>query len=266
MYKVSAPRLLSADDPAPFRILNPDGTAPILIVCDHASKVIPRRLADMGLSVADRQRHIAWDIGAQAVSEQLVARFDAPAVLCGYSRLVIDVNRQLWDPSGLPEISDGTVIPANQDLSVEDRVDRIREIFLPYHWAIEERIAYFHARGVAPALLAIHSFTPSYQDQQRPWHIGILWDHDDRIAAPLIARLRARGDLQVGDNQPYSGKHLADYTIDHHGEAAGLPCVSVEIRQDLIDTEQGIEKWAQILGDTLADIFADRDLYKVMRR
>ncbi|MFH1803950.1 MAG: N-formylglutamate amidohydrolase [Pseudomonadota bacterium] len=261
-----AGQLLSRDDPAPFKVINGDGAGNALFVCDHASRDIPAALGTLGLPESERKRHIGWDIGAQKVTEILVERFDCPAVLGGYSRLVVDVNRQLWDPTGMPEISDQTVVPGNKNLSPSDRMARIREIFLPYHGAIEERIAYFHAHHRTPALIAIHSFTPIFQGFERPWEIGVLWDRDDRIPVPLLAALRAQNPgLTIGDNEPYSGQHLADYTIDHHGEAAGLPCVSIELRQDLIDTDEGCAKWAKILGDAFVDILADPGLYKLRR-
>lgn len=259
-------QLLCSDDPAPFDVLNDDGKGHALFVCDHASRAIPKSLGTLGLPETERKRHIGWDIGARKVTEILVERFDCPAVLGGFSRLVIDCNRQLWDPTGLPEIADKTVVPGNQNISPAEHMKRIREIFLPYHWAIEERIARFHARKIAPAILAIHSFTPVFQGFERPWEIGVLWDEDARIPVPLLEKLRAQNlDLTIGDNEPYSGRHMADYTIDHHAEAANLPCVSIEIRQDLIDTDAGCEKWAKILGDAFESILADPNLYKIRR-
>lgn len=258
--------LLGHDDPAPFEVLNENGKGHSLFVCDHASREIPRSLGTLGLPEEERKRHIGWDIGARKVTEILVERFDCPAVLGGFSRLVIDCNRQLWDPTGMPEIADQTVVPGNKNVSPTEHMKRIREIFLPYHGAIEERIANFHAHKIVPALIAIHSFTPVFQGFERPWEIGVLWDQDDRIPVPLLAKLREQNpDLTIGDNEPYSGQHMADYTIDHHGEAGGLPCVSIEIRQDLIDTDAGCEKWAKILGDAFVDILADPNLYKIRR-
>lgn len=258
--------LLCSDDPTPFDVLNDDGKGHALFVCDHASHAIPQSLGTLGLPEAERKRHIGWDIGARKVTEILSERFDCPAVLGGFSRLVIDCNRQLWDPTGMPEVADKTVVPGNQNVSPSEHMKRIKEIFLPYHWAIEERIARFHAHKIAPAILAIHSFTPVFQGFERPWEIGVLWDEDARIPRSLLENLRTQNpDLTIGDNEPYSGRHMADYTIDHHAEAANLPCVSIEIRQDLIDTDAGCEKWAKILGDAFDGILADPNLYKIRR-
>jgi len=122
----------------------------------------------------------------------------------------------------------------------------------------------FREREVVPAFIAIHSFTPEMAGFSRPWHVGILWDKDPRIPLPLMQNLRARGEgFNIGDNEPYSGKHPADYTIDHHAEAAGIPHVSIEIRQDLVDTEDGAERWATILHEALDEVLADPELYQV---
>jgi predicted N-formylglutamate amidohydrolase len=117
---------------------------------------------------------------------------------------------------------------------------------------------------VVPALIAVHSFTPVFQRMRRPWQIGILWDADPRIPVPLIKALRAQG-IAVGDNAPYSGKAPADHTIDHHAEAQGLPHVSIEIRQDLVDHPAGVQRWAGILGEALARILANEGLYRKLR-
>ena len=185
--------------------------------------------------------------------------------MAGYSRLVVDLNRSLEDESLMPPISDGTDIPGNQNMSEIHRNQRIRDFFTPYRQAIDGLLTGFRERGVTPALIAIHSFTPQMAGgASRPWQIGILWDKDPRIPVPLIHNLRSRPEgFVIGDNEPYSGKHPADYTIDHHAEAAGLPHVSIEVRQDLIDTEDGAELWATILHEALADILADADLYQV---
>jgi predicted N-formylglutamate amidohydrolase len=185
-------------------------------------------------------------------------------VLAGYSRLVADLNRSLEDPTVFPEESDGIPIPGNQAMSREERARRIHAIYTPYRATIDKMLHRFRERDVVPAFISIHSFTPQMAGRQRPWHIGLLWDKDPRIPVPLLRNLRARPEgFNVGDNEPYSGKHPADYTIDHHAEAAGLPHVSIEIRQDLVNTEQGAERWATILDEALRDILADPNLYRI---
>ncbi len=262
--KTSTTALLGPDDPPPFEIINPGGKASLLLVCDHASNRIPAALDNLGLEPWVLDQHIGYDIGSRKLTCHLSEHLDAPAVLAGYSRLVVDLNRSLEDESLMPEVSDGTPIPGNQKLSVAQRNERIHSLFTPYRKAIDGMLHGFRERGVVPAFVAIHSFTPEMAGFTRPWHVGVLWDKDPRIPVPLMEKLRARPEgFNIGDNEPYSGKHPADYTIDHHAEAAGIPHVSIEIRQDLVDTEAGAERWATILHEALAEILADPDLYQV---
>ena len=255
-------RLLGPGDPPPVELLAPSGRAPVLLICDHASRAVPRRLGGLGVDDAALMRHIGWDIGAAEVTRQLVRRLDAPAVLSGYSRLVADCNRRLDDSTCMPEVSDGTEVPGNRDLSAGERAARADALYFPYHEAIERRLADFAARGVAPAIVSIHSFTPVMNGFVRPWHIGILWDKDPRIAVPLIENLRRRGDLVVGDNEPYSARQPAGYSLLRHAEPAGLPHALLEIRQDLIDTSEGADAWAEIIAEALEPILASPDLYR----
>lgn len=256
----SAP-LIGPGEPGPFRVVNPQGRARLLLVCDHASKRIPAALANLGLDELALGRHIACDIGAGEVTERLSQRLDAQAVMCSYSRLVVDCNRGLGDPTSILAVSDGEFIPGNQGLDEEQKAERARQFFHPYHDAIRRRLESFERRGIVPAFVAIHSFTPIFKNVRRPWQIGILWDTDPRIPVPLMQALRAQG-INVGDNEPYSGKAPADHTVDHHAEGGGLPHVSIEIRQDLVDHPDGVARWARILGDALEQILADESLYR----
>jgi len=256
---------LCPDDPPPFARVNPDGKGTALLLCDHASRAVPRALGSLGLDEATLMRHIAWDIGAAEVTRHLSKRFDAPAVLSGFSRLVIDCNRAPDERESIPEISDGVTVPGNRGLSPEERAGRRAALFDPYHRAVAGAIARFRDAGQVPAILSIHSCTPVMDGFERPWHIGVLHDRDRRIAGPLMAALAARGDVCVGDNQPYTGQGQAGKTIHSHAHDVGLPHVMVEIRQDLIDTHAGAATWAAILGDALAPILADPRLYRVER-
>ena len=215
--------LLAPGDPPPFEIVNPDGAAPVVLICDHAANKVPDALDGLGLSESELDRHIAWDAGAAGVTRILAERLDAPAVLSTYSRLVIDCNRKLGHEISIPEISDGTEIPANLALAPAEVARRTDAIFHPYHHAIENVIGDIQARGPAPAIIGIHSFTPEMDGVARPWHISVLWDRDPRIPAPLLAALRANADLVVGDNQPYSGSQHYGYTTEVHATAGGLP-------------------------------------------
>lgn len=259
------PPLLSPGDPPAFEVVNEAGKARILFVCDHASKVVPKRLGRLGIGEAELAQHIGWDIGAAKVTRWLAERFDAPAVLAGYSRLVIDCNRKFDDPTSIPEASDRVVIPANKSLSDDDRRARQEACFWPYHRAVAAALDRFQAQGRVPALLSMHSCTPVFDAQHRPWHIGILWHKDDRLAKPLLGALAADPAINVGDNEPYSGASPHAYTIPVHGIARGLPHVQFEIRQDLIGDDEGVERWARRLHRALAAVLADDALFAVRR-
>lgn len=257
--------LIGPHDPAPVSVINPQGRGRVLLTGDHVSNAVPAAMNNLGLAGEVMQQHVGYDIGSDRLIRHLSQHLDAPAVLAGYSRLIVDLNRSLEDPTAFPEISDGIAIPGNQGLSRHDRALRVRTFYTPYRVAIDNMLHRFRARGITPALISIHSFTPEMAGVWRPWHVGLLWDKDPRIPVPLLKRLRARPEaLNVGDNQPYSGKHPADYTIDHHAEANGLPHVSIEVRQDLIDSEAGAERWADILDQSLRDILANDQLYRVL--
>lgn len=254
---------LTAADLPPVERVSPEGKAPVLVTCDHASRRVPRSLHNLGLDAKSLELHIGWDIGAAEVSRHLARKLDAPAILAGYSRLVIDCNRDLDDPTSMPSVSDGVPVPGNKDLTAAAKAQRVEALFKPYHGAIEAALERFSARAVHPAVLSIHSFTPVMNGFERPWHIGILWDKDPRMAVPMLAALRREAGLVVGDNEPYSAREPAGYTVRTHAEKRGLPHLNVEIRQDLIATEAGTEEWADRLVRVLTPILEDPALYHV---
>jgi predicted N-formylglutamate amidohydrolase len=253
--------LLGPEDPAPVSIVNPNGAAPVLLICDHASNAVPASLRELGLPERDLQRHIAYDIGAAEVTRLLAAKLDAPAVLSGYSRLVIDPNRDLYHADSIVGESDGTVIPGNTDLSPEDTRSRIEACFWPYHRRIGAGLAGFAMRGQRPALVSIHAYTPIFGGDERPWHVGVLWRDDGRIAEPLIAALRTNDGLVVGDNEPYSAREQYGYSMDVHAGETGLPHVLIELRDDRIASAEDQEWIAGILADALSPILSDASLY-----
>jgi len=259
----AAAPLLEAGDPAPFEVVNPGSTRPVLLICDHAGRHIPRALESLGLDNADLHRHIAWDIGAAAVTRRLAERLGACAVLANYSRLVIDLNRVPGAADSMPSVSDGTPIPGNQALSEADEEARIAALFTPYHAEITNRLHHlWRATGQAPVLFSVHSFTPTMKagGTPRPWHIGVLWDCDGRLAVPLMEALAHDPALIVGDNEPYSG-WVVSYTVAAHAGSAGLARAAVEIRQDLIATDEGAADWADRLAAILETVLADPGLY-----
>ena len=247
--------LLAGDEPPPFEIANAGGASPIVFVCDHASNRIPRALHHLGLAPAPLREHIAWDIGAADVARRLTRRFDAPLALTAYSRLVIDCNRALSDPTSIPAESDGIAVPGNRGLTQGQRLQRAETLFRPYQDAVARLVAQKAERGPPPAIVSIHSFTPVFQRTRRPWHVGVLWNEDRRLAIPLMDALGRHPGLAVGDNEPYSARDGIGYTIATHAEGPGLPHVALEIRQDLIATSAGADTWAGIVGEALAAAF-----------
>ena len=258
----SANALLSSDEPPPFTLVNPDAGSGLVLVCDHASNRVPRRLKQLGLDGEVLETHIGWDPGAALVARALSDRLDAVLVLSGYSRLVIDCNRPLSSPQLIPEQSAGVVVPGNQGLTSVDRDLRIQSLFVPYQSAIS-RVLEQHDRPTA--LLSIHSFTPNLNSEQRPWHIGVAFYRDDRLARALFNELQAPGDLTVGFNQPYSIETDFDYTVPVQGEMRGLPGAMVEIRQDMIGGLAAAEQWAERLARVWASVVAS-DRHQILQQ
>lgn len=244
-------RLLAADEPPAVSVLGAPNDEPFLIVCDHAGNRLPRRLGTLGLSDADRLRHIAWDIGAAGVARLLAAKLGAFAILQTYSRLVIDCNRPPHVESSIAVVSERTEIPGNLSISTADRERRIVEIFRPYHDRIAAELDRRQAAHIPTALVAVHSFTPVYKGEVRPWQAGLLYNRDDRLAKSLMALLKQEGGLTVGDNEPYAVSDESDYTIPVHAERRGLPYAEIEIRQDLIADTAGQEHWAELMARLL---------------
>jgi predicted N-formylglutamate amidohydrolase len=233
------------------RILRPRGSGRFVFLCDHASNYIPPELLDLGLPAFELERHIAWDIGAAGVTEALSEIFDAPAILCNTSRLVIDCNRHLNAPDLIPEVSDGTVIPGNLHLSEAARATRQERWFHPYHDAVESVLLERETRGVQSIAVSVHSMTASLGGQPRPWKIALSSHRDRSLADPVLAALRRQGDMVVGDNQPYGLDPEVDYSIPFHALRRGLPHIQVEFRQDEITETRAQHEWALRFAQTL---------------
>ena len=238
------PPLLQADDPPVFTVHNPLGASPFVLLADHAGQRVPAALHDLGLAQAELDRHIGWDIGIAATTIELARRLDAWAIEQTYSRLLIDCNRPLASPTLIPESSDHTVVPGNAGLSAAQRQQRIEAIHAPYHARISAELEQRRSAGRPTLLVMMHSFTPVMNGHARPWHCGVLYHRDTRFAHALRDALRAEGDLEVGDNQPYSVSDSSDYAVPVHGEGRGLVHVELEIRQDLIADAAGQQAWA----------------------
>jgi predicted N-formylglutamate amidohydrolase len=235
----------------PVVVENPDGDGPFVIVCDHASNTIPEDCRSFGFAEDVLQTHIAWDPGALAVARLLSAKLDAPLVWPDVSRLVIDCNRAPNAKSLIVVESEGRPVPANRDLSVEERKRRLERIHTPYHAAIDACLTRRLATRPSTTLIAVHSFTPVYLGKSRPWQIGIVFDDDRRMADALIRDLKADRLLIVGINEPYSPADQVYYTVARHAGPRGLPAAMIEIRNDEIGDEAGQRSWANRLAKIL---------------
>lgn len=231
-------------------IVNEAGKGPFVLACDHASNHVPPGYGTFGLAEAELQRHIAWDPGALAVATRMATALDAPLVASGITRLLVDCNRPFDAPDLIWEISETTEIPGNRNLSANERARRIDMAWRPFHDAVDSTLA----RAGAPAFVTVHSFTPVWKGAARPWHVGIIHDDDERVSAPLIHGLKGEAGLIVGDNEPYSPADRVYYTVERHARSRGLPCVMIEIRNDLIANERGQAEWADRLSVLLERI------------
>ncbi len=226
-----------------MRVPREGGASDFVFTADHAGKLIPARLGDLGVAAADLERHIAWDIGIAAVTERLSAALDATAVLQTYSRLVIDCNRDPSWTTAMPVISENTEIPGNRDLSDTDRAARVNAIFRPYHDRTEALLDARAAVGRQTIMAAMHSFTPVFKGEPRAIEVGVLFYRRPKLAEIMLELLRAEGDLTVGENAPYALTADSDYSVPFHAERRGLEHVEIEIRQDLIASPDGQAAW-----------------------
>ncbi|MFN7008413.1 MAG: N-formylglutamate amidohydrolase [Allorhizobium sp.] len=235
----------------PFEILPGRAERGLVLIADHAMNRLPQRYSSLGLPDSAFARHIAYDIGIEALTRRLSERLGVPAVLSRFSRLLIDPNRGEDDPTLIMKISDGAIVPGNHPITAEEWDHRIRSFHRPYHQAVSRTIAAVaETSQAAPLVLSLHSFTPAWKGVPRPWHAAVLWDTDHRAVGPLIGALRAPGDIVVGDNEPYDGALKGD-TMYRHCMMSGIPHALLEVRQDLIGDEAGVAAWT----DRLAPIF-----------
>ena len=245
--------LLAADEPPAFQEFQIEGRSDFIIVADHASARIPRRLANLGLPDSELKRHIAWDIGALSVAHRVAQAIDAALVAQNYSRLVIDCNRDPKVATSIPRISELCEIPGNIGLTAPQIAARRKEIFDPYHRRIRELLDHRQALGRRVILVAQHTMTDVYKNDRRKMHAAVLYNRDRRFAAAVLKMLRRERNLIIGDNEPYFVSDETDYTIPHHAEARSLPHVEIEIRQDLVSDAAGQAEWAARIAGVLQD-------------
>lgn len=234
----------------PVEVVNASGKSRYVLVCEHASNWIPPEYDRLGLPETELSRHIAWDIGAAWMARRLSERLDAPLVLAGASRLLIDLNRPLGTAGSIPERSEATDIPGNVQIDPAERVRREDRWFHPFEKAVtgllDRRV------GQESVVLGIHSFTPVYLGQRRPWVAGVLYRHSQDFGAWLVNRLGGEA-AGIAHNEPYQIEEDSDFTVPVHGEARGLDAVLIEVRQDLIATEAAAKVWGDRLAAALLD-------------
>ena len=240
------------DNPS-FEIIEGSFDRNLVIISDHARNTVPAKYNHLGLPDGEFERHIAYDIGAEALTRKLAQKLNVPTALSKFSRLLIDPNRGTDDPTLIMKISDGAIIPGNVDITDSERQYRISHYYQPYHDAIDRMIQMAIASGHRPMVLSIHSFTPFWKGVPRPWQAGILWKDDDRFARPLLEGLFRDQSLVIGENEPYSGG-VEGESIDKHARHRGLPAALIEVRQDLICDNSGVEEWSERLAQILSEI------------
>lgn len=240
--------VLRSSTSAPVAVHNRSGHSGVVLTCEHASNYIPQGYQRLGLEQHDLERHIAWDIGALALAEQMAALLDAPLVFATHSRLLLDLNRDPGAGDSITVQSEDIAIPRNIGIDDVERRWRRDWLYTPFHASVDHLIDEKQATSGVSALVSIHSFTPTYRQCQRPWHVGVISQHDRRLAARLISALRADSELCVGEDQPYAADDGVYHSMQLHGERRSLPCAMIEVRNDLISSSRGQLEWAARLA------------------
>ncbi|MEX0343564.1 MAG: N-formylglutamate amidohydrolase [Rhizobiaceae bacterium] len=250
----TAGSLLGVADPAPFEVVNGESAEELVLVCEHAGQEIPAALGDLGLAPGKMDLHIAYDIGAGAVSLRIAERLGVPLLLQPYSRLVVDCNRPVRSHEAILEVSDGVEIPGNMDLTSTERQQRFDEIFEPFHEAVTNVIDRHPRRLV----IAVHSFTPELAGDKRPWDIGFVFRKDTMTSQKLAASIgELEPGLMIGMNEPYTVGELTDWFVPHHGERRAIAHSLIEIRNDHLDTDKKLDRWADLLCRTIENVLGD---------
>lgn len=243
--------LIEPSEGPAFAVRRPDAASEIVLICEHASKTMPKALGTMGLDAAKLASHIAWDIGAQRLAEMLSDRLDATLVSQRFSRLAYDCNRPPEAAGAYPERSEIYDVPGNVGLSARDKARRADALYHPFHQAIDDLLDERLAAGRKVVLVTVHSFTPIYFGTRRDGHLGILHDDDSRLAEAMLdaaARLELNNVLR---NYPYGPEDGVTHTLQRHGLTRQIANVMLEIRNDLITDEAGQSIWADRVAKLL---------------
>ena len=237
--------ILGPGEEHPAIIVNESGTSPFVLICEHAANRIPASLNNLGLSETDRQRHIAWDIGAEGVSRMLSKLLDAPLVMQRYSRLVYDCNRPPESEGAMPEVSEVFDIPGNRNLGEAQRLARTLEIYRPFINSITDLLDRRAAAKIRAIPVSIHSFTRTYKGKDRSVEIGLLFDRYAALANHLV-RCFPKFDTRL--NEPYGPKDGVMHLLNQIAAPRGLAHIMIEIRNDLIDNERLQVEWGHWLS------------------
>jgi len=248
---------------SPFEVIDGDPACGIVLLCDHARNSLPDEYGTLGLPATEFERHIAYDIGAEALTLGLAQRLGAPAVHSCFSRLLIDPNRGMDDPTIVMRLSDGTVVPGNHPITATEIQTRIESYYAPYHAAIAALIDRCKATGTNPLIFSIHSFTPNWRGTQRKWHAAMLWDIDRRLSDFVVQRLSQDPAMIVGSNEPYDGA-LRNDTLYRHATNRGLAQGLLEVRQDLIADAEGVNSWIERLVPILEEANRRDDMHEII--
>jgi predicted N-formylglutamate amidohydrolase len=240
-------------DGEPVAVDNPSGSSDVLLVCEHASRRLPERYGDLGLSEDALSSHIAWDPGALAVGRRMAKSLDATLIHQRFSRLIYDCNRPPESPAAMRDVSEVFRIPGNENLSEAERSLRTTGLYLPFHGCIRDEISARRAAGRRTVLVTIHSFTPVYFGRERSVEIGILHDTDSRLADRMLKAAADTSLYRVERNEPYGPADGVTHTLEVHALPAGLLNVMVEIRNDLIADDTGQDVAADFLTGLLRE-------------
>jgi predicted N-formylglutamate amidohydrolase len=243
-----------------------DKKSNFLIIGDHASNYIPDEYKNLGLDDEILATHIAYDIGVREVAIHLAEHLKCPLVMTDFSRLLIDVNRGIDDPTLIMKVSDGKIIEGNKNISILDdckeKKKRINNYYNAYHNKISEIIKRLLKKNIFPAIISIHSFTPKFGGNKRSTELGILWDSDNRLSEIFFSYLNKNNkDINIGNNKPYTGR-LKNDTLYRHGTKQGLANVLIEIRQDLIVDSVKQKEFSKLIAQPLLENKSNAHLFK----
>jgi predicted N-formylglutamate amidohydrolase len=255
-------RINARDGGESFEIAAGDIASGAVVIADHASSAMPPEFVHLGMPAHEIQRHITYDIGVEWLTRAMATRLGAPAVLSRFSRLLIDPNRGDDDPTLVMRLSDGAIVPGNARIGEAEVRQRMERFSLPYHAAVASVIDTMLGAGTIPAVISIHSFTPSMKGIDRPWHIGILWDSDPRLPMPLIESLQSDTTIITGDNEPYDGALQGD-SMSRHCLQRGIAHVLIEVRQDLIAVEADAIRWGERLASDLMPLLGRSEMREI---